>query len=147
MFKTETGRTAFDHFDKGFHCAEAVSKTITDAFAPEPSRDIPSVASFFCRGVGLTGEEACGAFTGGVIAFGYLFGRNEPGGDLSKAMGLVVEFRNRFVAKFGNTRCKDILNDLGEQENSSKCKALTADTAGLLAELLVERGVEPRGSR
>lgn len=142
MIRKKIQDMAFSHFQSGFHCAEAVSKTITDLFAEEPSHDLPRMATAFGGGIGGTHEEACGALLGGVLALGYLYGRTEPGASKSDAYQLATEFRKRFIAEFGSTNCGMILIGFGEQENLNKCKALSATAAGILADLLIEHGAQ-----
>ncbi len=138
MLREEAEKKTFDYFQSGFNCAEAVSKAITDMFGQEQARDIPKVATAFGGGIGRSKEETCGTLTGGIIALGYLFGRVEPAENPNKVHELAAEFRKRFVEKLGASVCKDILKEFGEQENFVKCKKMTAEAAGILAELLAE---------
>ena len=140
MIRNKIEEMAFNHFQSGFHCAEAVSKTITDLFAQEPSKELPRMATAFGGGIGGTHEEACGALSGGILALGYLFGRREPGADKTDAYQLATEFRKRFIDEFDSATCSKILMAFGPQENLHKCKALTAVTAGILGDLLLEHG-------
>ncbi len=139
MTRDEVEKMAFDHFDSGFHCAEAIAKTIIELHAENPNAMITKVASGFAGGIGGTHAEACGALTGGIIAIGYLYGRTESGQDIQHARELAAEFSARFVEEFGSANCGVLLEKLGQQHNGLKCKRLTAAAAGLLAELLVER--------
>jgi len=123
----------------GLHCAEVISKTITEVFGSKPAINIPRVASGFGGGMGKTLEDTCGALTGGIIALGYLYGRDEAGGNVDKVMDLVKSFRKKFVEKNGSTLCSVILVELGKQENMMKCKKMTSEVAGMLAELINER--------
>lgn len=139
MNKREVEKTAFDHFDSGFHCAESVAKTIIDLYAQNPNAEMVRIASGFLGGIGGTHAETCGALTGGIAAIGYLFGRTEPGEDIQLAQELAAEFTNRFVEGFGSANCGVLLEGFGEQQNGHKCKGLAAGAAGLLFELLEER--------
>jgi C_GCAxxG_C_C family probable redox protein len=96
-----------------------------------------NVASAFCGGVGRSHEDVCGAFTGGVIATGFLYGRKEKGKDLSKACAVVSRFREQFIEAFGSTNCELILKKLGDQEKFIKCKKLTAKATGMLADIII----------
>ena len=139
MTRDEVEKTAFDHFDSGFHCAEAIAKTIIELYAENPNAATTKVASGFSGGIGGTHAEDCGALTGGIIAIGYLYGRTEPGQDIQYAGELAAEFSTRFVEEFGSANCGVLLEKLGKQHNSFKCKKLTAAAAGLLSELLGDR--------
>ena len=138
MTREELEKTAFDHFDGGFHCAESIAKTIIDQYAENPNMESVKAASGFIGGIGGTHTETCGALTGGIIAIGYLYGRTEPGRDIQNAKELAAEYTNRFAEEFGSTNCGILLERMGEQDNSMKCKKLTASAAGLLSELLEE---------
>lgn len=131
-------KNAFDAFQSGFHCAEAVSKTLVEALAGKTGENLPRCATGFGGGMGGTHEEACGAFTGGIIALGCLYGRMEPGADKTKVNELASAFRRSFLDRFGATRCQTILDGFGEQQNMMRCKRLTAETAGILWDLIEE---------
>lgn len=139
MTRDEVEKTTFDHYVSGFHCAEAIAKTIIELYAENPNVEITKAASAFRGGIGGTHTETCGALTGGIVAIGYLYGRIEPGKDIQHAKELAAEFTAQFVEEFGSTNCGVLLEKLGKQHNSLKCKRLTATAAGLLSELLVER--------
>lgn len=139
MEKEELEKKAFDYFNDGFCCSEAIAKTIIDHFAENPDGFPVKVASGFCGGIGRSHEDICGALTGGVIAAGYLFGRMEQGKDFREATRVVTAFRNAFRAAFGSTNCADILESLGEQEKYIKCKELTGRATGLLVDILMEK--------
>ncbi len=140
MQKKEIEQEAFDTYLTGYHCAEVVSKIITEEYADKSTTDIPRVASGFGGGMGRTFDDVCGILCGGIIALGYLYGRNLPGESLKNAFELTTEWRKRFIEKVGSTQCPAILEKLGEQENMMKCKKLTAEMTGILAELLDEKG-------
>ena len=139
-WKKEVGKKAFDYHDSGFHCAEAVSKAVVETYGQGMSQNIPMVATAFGGGVGRTHQDICGALTGGVIALGCLFGRNEPSADWTDASELAAELKRRFVLKHGTTNCGAILATFGPQENMIHCKRLSGEVAGMLAEILEESG-------
>jgi C_GCAxxG_C_C family probable redox protein len=136
METKEVGRKAFDYHHSGFHCAEAIAKTILEVSGEAPDPGIVRCASGFGGGIGGSHCEICGALTGGILALGWLYGRNDPCDDKRKVFSLALEYRDRFRARFGDTGCKAILESLGEQENGLKCKRLTAEAAGMLYEIL-----------
>jgi len=142
MEREEITQKAFDYFQAGFNCAEAVSKTITESYANERAAGIPNAATGFGGGVGGSKCETCGALTGGVIALGSLFGRTNPGEDKQRIYELATEFRNRFLDTFGSTHCRTILDGFGKQENLLKCKRLTGEAAGILHDILQEEREE-----
>jgi C_GCAxxG_C_C family probable redox protein len=142
MERQEVEQRAFDYFQAGFLCAEAVSKTIVELFGREPSHEIPRVASGFGGGFGGTRDEACGALSGGLIALGYLFGRMTPSEDYRAIFELVAEYRRRFMERFGSSTCRTLLEGFGEQDNWAKCKRMSAEATGILWEMLKEKGKE-----
>lgn len=138
MKRTDIEDRAFNYFQSGFHCAEAVSKTIADAFARDTATEIPMVASGFGGGIGGSKAETCGALTGGTVALGYLYGRMDPGEDKKTIYELASAFRAKFIESFGSARCREILDGFGEQQNMMKCKKLSAGAAGILFDILTE---------
>ena len=97
MESKEIRKMAYQHFESGLHCAEVISKTILEMFSGEPNPAVIRSASGFGGGIGGSNEELCGAFTGGVVALGYLLGR-ENGGDSLKGCGSVInQFKRAFL--------------------------------------------------
>jgi C_GCAxxG_C_C family probable redox protein len=136
MSREEAENWTFQYYQSGFHCAEAISKALTELLAKEGESYTPKVASGFGGGIGGSHMETCGTLTGGIIALGWLLGRTTPGGDKTKVYELASEFRRRFVEKFGSSNCQTLLDKFGKQENAMKCKKLTAEAAGILWELI-----------
>jgi C_GCAxxG_C_C family probable redox protein len=129
-------KKAFDYFNSGYNCAEAVFLAIVEQFGSEAEPVSAKMASAFCGGIGKSHKEACGALTGGVLALGYLFGRSEPYANFDKAWQLAAEYRTRFIEENHASDCESILKHLGEQENLMMCKQLTGKAAGMLADLV-----------
>lgn len=132
----EAEKRAFEYFQSGYNCAESILKSIIELHGEEQGTGIPKIASSFGGGVGGTHEDVCGALTGGIIAVGFLCGRNKPGEDIRDAKAIASGFRKQFIEEFGSTNCGKILERLGQQENSLKCKKMTAAAARLLSERL-----------
>ncbi len=132
-------KMAFKYHNSGFHCAEAVSKAIIEAYGNGSSNEIPKVATAFGGGLGRTEQEICGALIGGIIALGYLFGRNAPETDWTETAELAAKLRRRFVHEHGTTNCGALLATFGPQENMMRCKQLSGEVAGMLADILDER--------
>jgi C_GCAxxG_C_C family probable redox protein len=139
MRTKDVEQKAFKYHDGGFHCAEAVSKAIMEAYSPRHSRGIPRVASAFGGGIGRSQQDLCGALAGGIIACGLLFGRDEPGEDWRGAYTSANELRQRFLDKFGTTNCGELLKQFGDQPNMIKCKHLSGQVAGMLGKIISER--------
>jgi C_GCAxxG_C_C family probable redox protein len=139
MTRKEMEKKAFDYFNSGFCCSEALSKAIIEHFSTDPKGYQVRVASAFCGGIGKSLTDVCGALSGGIIAIGYLHGRSKQGEDINAACSIASEFRRQFIEAFGSTNCSAILNRLGTQKNSLKCKQLTGKAAGMLADILMQR--------
>jgi C_GCAxxG_C_C family probable redox protein len=136
MSREDAENKTFQYYQSGFHCAEAISKALTELFAKEGDSYTPKVASGFGGGIGGSHMETCGTLTGGIIALGWLLGRTKPGGDKTKVYELASEVRRRFVEKFGSSNCQTLLDKFGKQENAMKCKKMAAEAAGILWELI-----------
>ena len=138
--KSEAGQKAFEYHKSGFHCAEAVLKAIVEIYGNGSSRDIPKIATGFGGGIGRTKQEICGAITGGVMAIGFLSGRSEPGADWADASEMAAKLKRRFVHEHGTTNCGALLATFGPQENMMRCKQLSGEVAGMLADILDKKG-------
>jgi C_GCAxxG_C_C family probable redox protein len=135
---SKVSRMAFEYHKEGFHCAEAVSKAFMEVYGDGASHDIPKVATAFGGGVGRTKHEICGTLAGAIIALGYLFGRTEPGADWTDASRLAAKLKQRFVQEHGTTNCGALLATFGPQENMMRCKQLSGEVAGMLADIIDE---------
>jgi arsenite methyltransferase len=140
MEDKEIRKAVYTYFGSGFHCAESITKTVLEMFSRKPHPEAAKAASVFGGGIGGSTEELCGAFTGGVIALGYLLGRDAPGDNMRDAGALVKDFKSRFQTRFGALKCRDLLFSFDEQENPLGCVKLTAETSVILANLLNQFG-------
>jgi C_GCAxxG_C_C family probable redox protein len=107
-----------------------------EVYGNATSNDIPKVATAFGGGVGRTKQDICGALIGGFIALGYLFGRSEPGADWTDAAESAAELRRQFVQAHGTTNCGALLTTFGPQEDMMRCKQLSGEVAGMLADII-----------
>jgi C_GCAxxG_C_C family probable redox protein len=144
MEKEEIQENAYRYFVSGYHCAESMARAIiesqSDAFNPESIK----AASAFQGGIGKCKQDACGALTGGVVALGVLKGRTDPAQDISGAVSMANQFRERFLEKFGSTNCAVLLKTVVDPNPEYTCKHLVKDAAGLLADVIEEK---PEGNR
>ncbi|MFP5221820.1 MAG: C-GCAxxG-C-C family (seleno)protein [Acidobacteriota bacterium] len=139
MTRQEIEQRAFELHDGGYHCAESVLLALSEAHGNGRAEGLsPRIATCFGGGVGRTHQEMCGALAGGLLALGALHGRDRRHGNWDRAAELASALRQKFIARFGASACKDVLAGLGEQENMAKCKRLSGITAGLASELLRE---------
>lgn len=115
-------------------------------------------ATALADGVGLTGDGHCGALSGGVMAIGYLFGREAKDfgnqRKLLKANLLSKRLHQEFVEKYGTCRCADIqkqnfgrffnLYDPAEMEAAAKagmaesCSTLVGEVARMTTKIILE---------
>ncbi|MDH5768045.1 MAG: C-GCAxxG-C-C family protein [Nitrospirota bacterium] len=138
MKDKEIKRRVYGHFRSDFHCAEAISKAIAEEFSEGFDADVIRCASGFGGGIGGSGEELCGAFTGGIIALSYFLGRENPGENLRDCGVTIKEFKKQFLEKFGSTNCKTLIEGFKEGGDSLGCVKLTADATVILACMLNE---------
>ena len=146
LTEKELKKMVYHHFGTGFHCAEVVAKTILELYSEKSHSDIIRAASGFGGGIAGTTEELCGAFTGGVLALGYFFGRENPGEELSKSGKLIKEFKNKFYDDFGSLSCPEILNTFSEKEGQMGCVRVTAGATVMVAKMLKEFEEKNAGS-
>jgi C_GCAxxG_C_C family probable redox protein len=136
MTRKEIEQKTLHYHTSGYCCTEAIIKSITEFFSDESGNAIPKVGSGFCKGIGKTGEDLCGTVAGGVIALGYLSGRMKPDEDPAPVTANAATFRKRFLDKFGSTNCRELLDNFGEQVQMDKCRKMTAEASGIIADIL-----------
>ena len=134
--KSRASQMAFEYHKSGFHCAEAMAKAFMEVYGNGSDPAIPKVASAFGGGVGRTKQELCGALAGGFIALGYFHGRSETTDNWDDLADMASGLRQKFESEHGTTRCAALLESFGPQENMMRCKQLTGEVAGMLAEIL-----------
>jgi C_GCAxxG_C_C family probable redox protein len=135
MTEHEVREIVLKYYGRGFHCAESIALTVRELY-PELCGPVDRVASGFCGGIGRCHEDVCGALSGGVIGLGSMFGRDEGGGNIDRLVALSAELRRRFVAEFGTTVCKDVIENSKKKPGFNDCKDVTARTAWLLHDLV-----------
>lgn len=136
--ETQAQERAMELHAGGLHCAESVLLAVLEARGACPDGLVPRVATCFGAGVGRTKEELCGALSGGLMAIGCAIGRERMGQGWDLAAEAGAEMRERFKGFHGTTRCAEILEALGPQEDSHLCRRLTGQTAGLTLRVLDE---------
>jgi C_GCAxxG_C_C family probable redox protein len=96
------------------------------------------MASLFGGGVAGTREELCGALSAGVMVIGALYGRSSLAEDETLARQLAVEYRQRFLARFGATQCAKVREPFAAPDGSTQCAPVAEGAAEMLMELLAE---------
>jgi len=136
MNREQVEQRTYELFQGGLICSESVLAAVLEASGVSADGFTPRIATAFGGGVGRSREEMCGALAGGLMALGMIQGRAKAGENWDDVAAKASEFRERVRAITGHTRCRDVLDALGPQENMEKCKRLTASMAGILHELL-----------
>jgi len=96
-------------------CAQTALAGIFDALGIW-NDDVFKAANGLAVGGGITGDGTCGALAGGVMAIGYLFGRNRENfanQDVKRqAYRIANRYYNTFVKEFGSPLCCHIQRKL-----------------------------------
>lgn len=141
----EMRNRAGDSFRNGFNCAEAMFAAFREKADPDLDPGLVRVFTGFGGGLGHAGCM-CGALTGSVAVIGLLAGRIGPDGDREKCYQLAREFHDRFEQKFEATCCR-VLNPhpFDTKDHLRHCLKITGNTAKLLTEFLIDKGLLPDG--
>ncbi len=155
---------AYEYEGKYGSCPQAVLSAINDYFDIVDDAAIKAVHSF-AGGGALCGDGTCGALVGGIAAISSHFGRERKefgqGGRHFKNFILSKELRDKFIDEFGSVICDDVQkNKMGRSFNlwdkeeyqkfeaagahDDKCTDVSGKTARWVAEILLEKGIEPR---
>ena len=138
-------------------CPQCTIAGVFDALEIE-NDDVFKAGTGLADGVGLTGNGHCGALSGGVMAIGYMFGRDKKDfGDMRKLLKaniLSKKLHDQFVEKYGTARCKDIqtsmvgrfynLYDPSELQEAvkagmmEKCSTLVGEVARMTTRIILE---------
>ena len=137
----EARNMAGDYFRKGFNCAEAVFMAFRDFLDIDVPEDMVRMATGMGGGLGHAGCM-CGALNGSVMVLGLLKGRKSPEESRDGAYALAREFHDRFETNFKYTCCRN-LNPypFDSKDHLRNCIKITGNTAKLLADYLIEKGL------
>ena len=129
----------------GLFCAESVLTSVSDE-AGVVSPLIPRIATGFCGGIART-RGMCGAVTGGIMALGILYGRDNAEHSNEKVYEKVQQFLQTFEEEYGSINCFELTGyDLGREEERQaffekgmmeKCRQFTGRAASLVAEIII----------
>ena len=97
---------AYQYHQDGFNCAQSVVGAFQDLLGMDEKQAM-AMAGGFGGGVGGSHAELCGAVSGGVLVLGLLTPHTDSADKEGKRRIYAVakEFRSRFEAVFGLTRC------------------------------------------
>lgn len=134
-------------FKEGFNCAQAVFSTYAPQMGLERETAL-RIGGPFGGEMGRLGE-VCGAVTGALMALGLEYGCVDAQNteDKEEAYRLVREFADRFRARHGAIRCRDLLGcDIGTPEGrklahesglfANLCPQLVRDAAEIVGQML-----------
>lgn len=128
----------------GLFCAESVLTAVAGETGIA-SALIPRIATGFCGGMAHT-QGMCGAVTGGIMALGILYGRDNAGQTQEVVYEKVQRFLGAFEQEYASLNCCELIGcDLGKKADRQafaakglmdKCRQFTGCAARLVAELV-----------
>ena len=129
---------------EGLFCAESVLTAVSDE-AGVISPLIPRIATGFCAGIART-CGMCGAVTGGIMALGIIYGRDNAEQSYETVYEKVQQFLRAFEKEYSSVNCFELTGcDLGKEEERQafiekgmmeRCRQFTGRAASLVAELI-----------
>ena len=123
---------------KGYSCAEAVGTVLIQEVLQHKEIPVRPLMRPFRGGVAGSHEELCGALSGALAALGLAAGsETDP---VEAARYYSAQLRNRFLERWGTTRCGELIAGLSDEERPLFCRNLCRETA-LIAWELLEQGV------
>jgi C_GCAxxG_C_C family probable redox protein len=133
---------------RGLSCAQMLVALALENRGEE-NPGLVRAAAGLAYGLG-SGQEACGAWSGGVLVLGlYAGGIGEPGEDRDRLTLMLQEladwFAERFGAEAGGTSCEALTGNAGPAAAQEKCGRMVADTHDKIVEILFAHGFDPAG--
>ncbi len=143
---------AAELFMEGYNCAQAVFTVFADVIGID--KDTASkISSGFGGGMGGI-REVCGAFSGMVMVYNYLYGYTDQGSaeEKSRVYGDIQALGESFKEKVGNVICREILKrgiDTGDMNDNEKaycekkpCAKLVITASKILDEFIENNPVK-----
>ena len=127
---------ASDYLQSGWHCSEGILLAAGQHYFPGEVPGLIRIAAPFSGGVGGTQEELCGAFAGGLMVIGALYGRETAHENDDHCLELTNLFRERFLDHFGSLRCKNLREEWVGKPGQPDCAELTAQAVGILIDVI-----------
>ncbi|MDH5448766.1 MAG: C-GCAxxG-C-C family protein [Candidatus Bathyarchaeota archaeon] len=136
---------------KGFLCSESVLLAISDCLEIR-NELIPKVATGFGAGMGGRGL-VCGAISGGIIALGLKFGRDNVRKQKINPYWFAFELLEQFEGEFGYVTCReltgcDFTTEAGRRKYTdgklweAKCCQYIGSVTAIVFDLIFERTIE-----
>ncbi|UJX41084.1 C-GCAxxG-C-C family protein [Desulfovibrio sp. JY] len=139
MTRQEVEQTAFSAMSTGYNCAETILHMAISHFGLADAGVSTRIATCFGGGIGRSHDGMCGALSGSIMALGLAYGRDAADQPPPVGLDMAADFRKRFIARFGSSCCRELLDRFGPQQGWTACKRLVAGTAGMLHETLMEQ--------
>ncbi|UCB59709.1 MAG: C_GCAxxG_C_C family protein [Candidatus Bathyarchaeota archaeon] len=148
MEKQEVIDLAKSYAAAGFLCSESVLRAISNALGVQ-CKLIPKIATGFGAGIGGQGM-VCGAVSGGVMALGIHFSRNEVKNEEKRVYWFALKLLNRFKKEHSHLTCRELTGcDFNTEEGytkyqaesmwDTKCRKYIATSASLAFDLIQEK--------
>jgi len=122
-------------------CSESLLLVLNHGFnGGLSSEQAKQLGAGFCGGMGEAGCT-CGALSGAIMGLGLLVGPHTKSGPSKKMFrNLSKKMHDRFHENFSSTCCRSLIEpyDKDKKGRSQFCSNLTATTAAMAAELLLE---------
>jgi len=148
MDKEKVVELAKSYAAKGFLCSESVLLAVSDWLGIQ-NRLIPKIAIGFGAGIGGCGS-VCGAISGGIMALGLKFGRNEVEKQEMKPYWFAFKLLRRFEKEFGCITCReltscDLTTEVGRKKYTeqkfweTKCRQYIRSVTAAVFNLISEK--------
>ncbi len=125
---------AKEYLNKGYNCAEATLLSLIEDNAP---LDLIKVSTPFGGGIGAT-RGVCGIVTGGSMAIGYYFGRNNPEDlDTKKLNYKLTRQLLDYVKNKYPVDCRDIVVTDDFKGHTEVCLNIIENVVSFLRELIL----------
>jgi C_GCAxxG_C_C family probable redox protein len=142
-------RLKAEQFYRGgqFLCSEAVFLVANEYLGRPVPDQMVRLASGFPVGMGLAGC-VCGALSGGVMALGLKYGREDPGAAEPGMFEASRELHDRFRARRRMVCCRGLIRKFtfGTPEHLEQCITITGEVAADVLELLHNGPTMPTGA-
>ena len=111
MAKELNKEDVYNNFGQGINCCMQVFGAVAEDIGLSEAEARRIGAGF---GSGMFLASTCGCVTGGLMAIGYKYGNWEPGQTEQRELfnRKKAAFLEAFRARFGNTQCVSLLDDL-----------------------------------
>jgi C_GCAxxG_C_C family probable redox protein len=135
--REQVARRSREVMGQGYSCAEAVVLAVGEYLLGEVDGSVRRASTAFGGGLGGSMEDICGALSGGAMIMSAIYGRVQLDEDRIKSRNLAMRFRERFVAEFGTTSCKE-LRERGYGSDAKPCALLVEIATRQLLETLAK---------